>query len=373
MPPCTPASVAFGSVNLSWERSASTLHHSRAWMSQLSSAQLHHVANSSPPVPSTEWDAYFRSVYGDNVDMWPTDAHRLRWFWWWAPGSSNLTRIEAPVWRRTLPGEIWVPGLRMERHLSVAGFFVTPLEVALHRSSEPAAHVEREQTVEVMRISHPSSEGSRVAFGGEAAGVGQIWYWHAPGSGIFLYLGHSLVVSNRSVLLSQLTRRLSLTRLPFTVKHMHVSRDRAMRLCDGCSPTDEQWVEYDVIWPTNSDGNRSAERLCPLVRRAGFDTVQLRAAFGAQRFEIIDCRPPSTQPWETVMASMSGTTACPPRRHYGIAGQPCSCVNSRSFLNCGECARPATVTRVAQHSRAAFQVRAPGRGGETPPAHNAHP
>ena len=40
--------------------------------------------------------------------------------------------------------------------------------------------------LEVIRISHPSSELARkAAFGAEAASRGQVWYWHAPGSGIF--------------------------------------------------------------------------------------------------------------------------------------------------------------------------------------------
>lgn len=331
------------------------MEHAQAWLRDLGVIDLLHRAAPVAVHGSTDaWIEYFHSVYGAQRTQ-TIDVRQLRWFWWWAPGSANLTRVETPVWRRTLAGDVWVPGLRMERHLSQAGFFVTPLDEESDSVEQPLSATTRGQTLEVMRVSHPSNEGARAAFGPEAAAIGQIWYWHAPGSGIVLSLGRSLVARNRSTLLSELAMRILPARLPLTIRRMHVEPERGQHLCEGCAPSTETWLDYDVIWPAQED-SRSSPRLCDFVRRAGFDTVQLTAAFGAQRFEIVDCRAAPTPTTE----GASATTACPPGDPGVLSAGPhaCVCTDSRPFLNCGGCARPATVTRIAQ-TRPDFQVRAP--------------
>ena len=159
---------------------------------------------------------------------------------------------------------------------------------------------------------------------------------------------------------------------------MHVSPERGLRLCEGCAPG-EAWRGYEVLWPlTDADLTRSnatkVEFVCDVIREAGIETVQLTAAFGAQRFEIIDCRAPPSATGN----SSSHTAACPSSkspppylstassrvrdsRGSWLAKRACPCDDARPFLNCGSCAQPAMVTRRAQTSHDSFQVRPPRR------------
>ena len=366
MAPCTAAEVpATPAISVSWDRASATQQQSRTWLRQL-----------DPIDASTSgvWARYLRSVYGESVKL-PIDLRRLRWFWWWAPGASDLTRIEAPIWRRTHPGDLWVPGMKIERHLAQAGFFVHPLSPGTG-SVVPA----NDGLLEVMRVSHPSGESSNSVYGLEAGSASQTWYWHAPGSGIYLRIGRSLVVRNRTELLVALAQLLPDVPLPVT-RRMHVSPERGLRICDGCSEV-EPWNNWTVLWPSRNapavndsrvgltyegahkigsdisrgsvigssagrdsagDDAKASNSLCGLIRRAGYDTLLLTDAFDSERFEIVDCRGNSQQaanPTEDAAAR-----ACPSRSsgsaphllmRRGQSHDQCECTDQeRAFLNCG--------------------------------------
>ena len=178
--------------------------------------------------------------------------------------------------------------------------------------------------------------------------------------------GRTLVVPNRTALLAALTLRMKPMLSPFAIKLTKVSRERGMRLCDGCSNTGEPWHDFHVIWWKSDAPNEQSQRVCEFVRRAGFETVQLTHAFEGQRFEIIDCRQAgSRSPVKGTVdpRHVTSTSACPPaasRAHLRsaghdphIGGSPCDCSKSsaiRTYLNCGACGLRATpnVTRVAR-------------------------
>lgn len=305
-----------------------------------------------------------RSVYGESLRL-PFDLSSLRWFWWWAPGSRNLTRLEVPVWRSLQQGDIWVPGLRIERHLSQGGFFVNPPHGSRSRGFPHGS------MVEVMRVSHPPSENPHSAYGPEAGSSTQVWYWHAPGSGVYLSLGRTLSVANRSALLRELAVRIRAPQ-PFALKRVEVTREAGLRRCEGC--TAERWQGFEVVWTRLQHPDEVLEHqqapaaVCDLVRTAKFDTIQLYAAFGGQRFEIVDCRatrggagqpvkPP--RPWTSACAPLhSSESLWVPDSKMGM-WKPCSCSASLPFLNCGTCVVPAPVLRIEQPSHTAFSVLSP--------------
>ena len=371
--PCNPMSALnTNQVSVSWDRIRDAQLRAHAWIRELGVVdQL-----------DSRWGLYLRSVYGNSGVQLPLDIRRLRWFWWWAPGTTNLTRIEAPVWRRLLPGDLWVPGMKIERHLSLGGFFIHPLE---QNTDTLPAYTASSHTLEVMRVSHLATESStKTAYGPEAAAPGQTWYWHAPGSGIFLRMGRSLVVPNRSSLLTELTSR-DPTAVLLSASTVRVSQARGYNLCEGCGDQ-ETWVDFEVIrlsstqrssssrvFPADSPARAKTASstppllLCDVIRRAGFDTVQLTAAFGGQRFEIIDCR---HQDDVGNNERFLPTSACPSPSHsqlsnalqHAIARPDCGCDTNLPFLNCGTCVSSAAVTRIPQHSSEAFPIRAPKLG-----------
>ncbi len=361
--PCTPA-VPSAEVNLSWDRIPAAQHRVRAWARRLGRVESEGGA----------WGRYLRSVYGDALEL-PFDLRRLRWFWWWAPGAWSVTRLEMPVWRSIRPGDAWVPGMRMERHLAQAGFFLSQLSNSDGGNDGAAsAGLASGSLAEVMRVSHPPGEDTSGPYGPEAAAPDQVWYWHAPGSGIRLGLGRTIVVPNRSALLGVLAADPSVHQLPFVIKRNRVPLERGLHLCEGCSA--ERWLDFEVIWSRPSPPTSTATgptRLCDPVRRAGFDTVQIVAAFGGQRYEIVDCRDSGGA--VGVQREASGPCPSPgslahlvravrPSRSHAVAAagvgeRSCKCEDERSFLNCGGCAVPAVVRRLAQPGAAEFVIRPP--------------
>ena len=345
--PCSPSATTPPLLSVVWERTAGAMARAQRWARQLADDN----AMDEP------WALYLQSVYGEAPSK-PFDLRALRWFWWWAPGASNLTRTEAPVWRALRSGEAWVPGLWLERHVAQAGFFLKALQTG---PGTVAGHADR-SVVEIMRTSHPPGEapGTSASFGPEAASRSQVWYWHAPGSGIGLKLGRTLATPNRSELLRVLTRQLG--PLPLAVRQVSVPSHMAMRICGGC--TAEAWLRFDVL--TNTSG--TLEEICHFVRLAGFDTVQLYAAFGGQRFEIIDCRrvgPAVRSPW---------LAACPPPEALtnlvrisgvhdtgteGRRARPCGCSAGRAFLNCGDCAEAALARRTTARGKSKWTAILP--------------
>lgn len=150
--PCTPLGRVAAEVRVVWDREALPPQDARAWLASIGPAEKR---------------AYLRSVYGDAAAPPQTrhvDLRALRWFWWWAPGAERLARLECPVWRALRPGDIWVPGLALERHLAFAGFFVEPVAAAAAAATAAAATMLQPHSTdvaagplfEVMRIAYPA-------------------------------------------------------------------------------------------------------------------------------------------------------------------------------------------------------------------------
>ena len=361
----TAASSGAAPVHLAWHRSSTSSHTEHVWVQRLGIVEREHSA----------WGHYLRTVYGPAVPL-PFDLRRLRWFWWWAPGASNITRLEMPVWRHPLPGEAWVPGLRTERHLAFAGFFIRPpsTDSELRAGGKAAAAQSRVESIakgsiEVMRVSHPSSESTQSAFGPEAAAHDQVWYWHAPGSGIFLSPGRSLAVDNRSALLAHLAAMRTPRSPTLGLRRVKMSRERGLRLCDGCSTSDDEvWHDFEVLWWRAQSTN--GPRVCDAIRLAGYDTVQFTRAFGGLRHEIIDCRRAAVAAASATAAAATSldkpeaaaTAACPPEGSRSnllhltanavgaCVAANCECSDAQTFLNCGTCVgpNPGGVLRAAQ-------------------------
>ena len=185
--PCTPAA----SSTSSWRHvyaAASSSTRSSAW------TELHEQAD------APAWQQYLKSVYrsGSSNESVAADLHALRWFWWWAPGAERLDIIEHVVWQRppAVDAEAWVPGTSLERQVAAAGFFFQ------RRADAARQPFSSNQWIEVMRLSHrPTTE---LEFRAERSQIDQVWYFHAPGSGIWWHTGITLAVPNRSVLIRKL-------------------------------------------------------------------------------------------------------------------------------------------------------------------------
>jgi hypothetical protein len=143
--------------------------------------------------------------------------------------------------------------------------------------------------------------------------VGQLWFWVARGSGVWLNVGRSLVMTGppppSRTAATSVRGSLSLPAAPTTT-----------------NPT------------------------CREARARGYDTIQLLRSYGLT-YELIDCRGVTRPDW-----NVTYEPACPPdhvqlrvglpapRDAPALAGAggtsaPCSCDHSYDFLNCyGEAA-----------------------------------
>ena len=323
-------------VNVSWRRRQVARRRSTRWLRRLGMVDS----------DDGRWVEYLRSVYGDALQL-PFDLRTLRWFWWWAPGAAALERTELPVWRRAQPGDVWVPGLWLERHLASGGFFVMPPHPSraaagrrLQSTAEFSRRRGRSKPLEVIRVAHPSADGIS-NFGAEAESAGQVWYWAAPGSGILWDPGRALRVRNRSVLLARLAALLPGGSVPLRLQTVDVPHSTASRLCGGCEP--EAWESFSLLHGPAS--------LCDSIRRAGFESLQVTSAFGGQRTELVDCRYPRGASKE-VRQPLVG--ACPPEPNrlrpasFGTfqSGPRCKCTSERVYLNCAPCSGHAPPARV---------------------------
>ena len=169
--------------------------------------------------------------------------------------------------------------------------------------------------------------------------------------------------------------------MSLSLKRVEVPAELGLRLCEGC--TLEQWMGFDVVWTQGRRGKKrdvaaQGEVLCDPVRSAGFDTIQLFAAFGGQRFEIIDCRlglynsrpavasrpalqrlpPPPPPPWTSACAPPETSTYLRRPASNG-RWRPCNCSAETTFLNCGTCATPMSVLRLPQPNHDAFEIHPP--------------
>ena len=123
------------------------------------------------------------------------------------------------------------------------------------------------------------------------------WFVVASGTGIFINTGRSLRVANRTELAASLgIRRKSATR---------------MRQCGGTS----------VLFSLEDD-----HPLCPHLRRAGYDTLQIGASLTQGR-ELVSCWPSCTD------RSIDGACVAGLRTGWG-AHKPCECDGNLPVLNC---------------------------------------
>lgn len=268
--------------------------------------------------------AYFARVYGGAVAV---DAARVNFFWDSAPGRDAVavqwSCYRCPRAGFLRPGRLWAPveeakanprlltgGLRdrcanarcaardvwrdLEAHydearLTFPGFFVQRYDdrAPIFRDGVPDG-----ASVEVLRVARVETK----RLGTEVCTFGQVWFWRAAGSGIWLDVGASL--------------RLNAT-----------------------------------------DGAHA--ETCAAARRAGYDTIQLLRSFAGYSYEILDCRGALD-----AGADRTWTRACPPA-HVPLAmglprnrvsavspvaaprGGPCACDAASDHLNCANSsARP---------------------------------
>ena len=343
-------------VNVSWRRRDDARRRSSRWLGRLGMVES----------DDGRWAEYLRSVYGDKLQL-PFDLRTLRWFWWWAPGAARLERTELPVWRRAQPGDVWVPGLWLERHLASGGFFVVPphpsRRVAAGRLLQSTAGLTRQRgrskPLEVIRVAHPSADEAST-FGAEAESTGQVWYWAAPGSGIVWDPGRLLRVPNRSALIARLAARLPGGSVPLRLQTVDVPHSTARKLCGDCAP--EAWASFGML--------HGPAPLCDSIRRAGFDSLQFTSAFGGQRTELVDCRDNSHGPSKKARRPLA--SVCPPAPNRlrsaslgaSQSSPTCKCSPERVYLNCAPCSGRAPPIRVRYVTdRAGVDVGVVGVGG----------
>jgi len=268
---------------------------------------------------------YWRRVYGGDVPS-PPAAARATFFWDSVPNRTSFAAqwscYQCPKYGYLAPGRLWAPveeakvapamltdpelraqcvsgkgcgGKRLwrdlergygEPRLRFPGFFVQRYDPA-RLDAVYVDGVPDGRWVEVLRVSR--LETKRAAT--EVCSRGQVWFWRAAGSGVWLDVGKSL-------------RR-------------------------------------------NATDGAHAES-CADARRAGYDTIQLLRSFHGYSYEILDCRgadlPRSREVW---------TDACPPDHvplRWGLPvprhapqldgadaswGGPCACDARVAYANCG--------------------------------------
>lgn len=281
------------------------------WIAQLGVIHGHNPGDAS-------WRHYLHSIYGPHLEL-PFDLRTLRWFWWSAPGAANLPMVEFSIHRESLPPRTaWIPGNKIERHLSLAGFFITHSGGRM----DLLPPSKDEEWIEVMRVSQPpiadlgpSQDATKWVKVAEECFEDQMWYWRAPGSGIWLHTGRTLAVSGRGDLAIALRGLVKELNLPL----------KPPRFCD----------VHECGFPMLI----GTVPFCDILRLGGYDTVQLHAAFFGRRQEVVDCRTPNraTLPTRQVynLACPASYPAVPLRRRLPSDNQSCVCDRTVSALQCG--------------------------------------
>ena len=206
---------------------------------------------------------YFLDVYEQpNIDV---DASKLRFFWSDVPtlGLDDLP----PIWWACdtgifQDGALWAPAQDVFRepcgNHNFPGFFVFR-DLAPDEYNVRLEGVQDDHWVEVMRIARTEDKNRE----NDVSAVGQMWFWVAPGSGIWVNVGRSL-----------------------------------------------RQLGDDYRWGRSS---------CFEARNQGFDSVQTSVFFPKMRMELMMCAPANmthdlaTQTWER---------ACPPAHIELRAGMP---------------------------------------------------
>ena len=250
--------------------------------------------------------AYLTAVYEDpTIGNSHVNVSQLGFFWsgvgrfgcnaqiWWAcTGCAFPTNsMWAPYQDASLMLFISANGEAADQHgkgspVTFPGFFLQ-LPVGSDDDSRVAG-IPDDQWVEVMRISRKNDKASAA----DGCTVGQIWFWHAPGSGIWWNVG------------------------------------KARRVLVG------QWVPKSM-------------RTCSWAHEHGYDSMQFAAFYPAMALELIDCRGMRrSDAWS------SWVSACPPAHiklragipqerfapalqgALGAWSRPCTCDHRVTHINC---------------------------------------
>jgi len=222
------------------------------------------------------------------------------------------------------------------------GFFVrldgTALVSTTADGNRQARGVNNFTWVEVMRIDR--IDDKRPDEHADRATVGQLWFWHAPGSGVWWNTGRTLV--------------LDLT------QHIRVSKAGAFteRACASPFSIFDWWRKRDEVYK---------HQTCTAVRDKGYDSMQLLSSFCGFSHEFVDCRGAGRGD-----ANTTWSIACPPPhvplmrglpepRHapaltslpslHGVASR-CHCSVQLDHINCAGNAKP--LSAVATSSRLSY-------------------
>ena len=147
--------------------------------------------------------------------------------------------------------------------------------------------------------------------------IGQVWFWLAPGSGIWWNTGRTLVV-NASI----------------TTEGRYLESPRA---CTTLNEARAWWTERNEAF---------GHVTCAAAMRDGYDSIQLTSSFCGYSWELIDCRGANRPDAHTTW-----TAACPPPHVLLMRGLPmprlapaldgvrgkssgCACASSHDFVNC---------------------------------------
>ena len=286
-----------------------------------------------------QWERYLKTIYGARIH-WP--AYEPTFVWNIAPGTSTLTRhlgeprgnlrllvspdhplpcATAGLSRNcsissssSLPGTHRLPFVYSDSTvvgLAGYGFFVGAQARQLD-----AAHPDN-SWMEVIRFERPEADPhDRAETIAETTLSSQIWYYHAPGSGIFLDTGRSLRVRNRHELVAELHRSIPAAGRDTLRLQPHILQ-RPGSL-------------HNVTWYRLA----GVLSLCEYVRHAGFDTVQICAAYAIQ-YEVVDCRDqaPNMESKERLVRSASrrpsGATPHPFPDPYLVTLKPTHATRAR--------------------------------------------
>jgi len=171
--------------------------------------------------------------------------------------------------------------------------------------------------VEVMRIGRVDDKDP-IAEAADRSTIGQVWFWFAPGSGIWWNTGRTLVVSD-SIVSPDLDGALS------------------PRACTTLEMENSWWQTRDQAFVNVT---------CADAVRRGYDSMQLTSSFCGFSWELIDCRGHTRYD-----AQQTWSAACPPPHVRLMRGLPlprlapalegtsgpasgCLCATNHDFVNC---------------------------------------
>jgi len=173
--------------------------------------------------------------------------------------------------------------------------------------------------VEVMRVGRIDDKDP-IAEAADRSTIGQVWFWLAPGSGIWWNTGRTLVV-NESVV------------SPF----LNMTETLSPRACTTLENESSWWMSRDQAFVNVT---------CADAVRRRYDSIQLTSSFCGFSWEMIDCRGHTRYD-----AQQTWSAACPPPHVRLMRGLPmprmapalegasgpasgCLCAAEHDFVNC---------------------------------------